>query len=127
MYTDSRDWQKLVDEVFTEYVDFDMSSAGAGAPKNLKALEICKNWKLGFHGIDEVHHQAGHYLFTINDDAADIYAYAVATHYKKSAGKGQTRNFVGSYDLKAILSDQGWRISAFKYNLKFIDGNAGLE
>jgi hypothetical protein len=127
MYTDSRDWQKLLDEVFTEFVDFDMSSAGAGAPKNLRASEICKTWKQGFHGIDAVHHQAGHYLVTINNNEADIYAYATATHYKKSAVKGHIRSFVGSYDLKAISTDQGWRIAGFKYNLKYIDGNPTLE
>lgn len=127
MYTDSRDWQKLFDEVFTEYVDFDMSSAGGGEPQNIKAGEICRMWKQGFHDIDAVHHQAGHYLITVNEPAAEIYAYAVATHYKKSAAKGHSRTFVGSYNLQARLTDQGWRIDAFKYNLKFVDGNSTLE
>ena len=127
MYTDSRDWQKLLDEVFTEYVDFDMSSAGAGAPKNMKAAEICKAWKQGFHGIDAVHHQAGQYLFNLQGETASIYAYAVAFHYKKAAAKGHSRSFIGSYDLQATSTDHGWRISTFKYNLKFIDGNASLE
>lgn len=127
MYTDSRDWQKLLDEVFTEYVDFNMSSAGGGTPQQLKAPEICKTWKLGFHDIDVVHHQAGHYVITVNESIADIYAYAVATHYKKAATMGLTRSFTGSYNLQATLTEQGWRISAFKYNLKYIEGNIGLE
>lgn len=127
MYTDSRDWQKLIEDVFTEHVDFDMSSAGGGAPQNLKAGEICKIWKHGFHDIDAVHHQAGHYLITINEFTAEIYAYAVATHYKKSATKGNTRTFVGSYNLQAIQLNDGWRLNAFKYNLKYIDGNSILE
>ncbi|MEO6720624.1 MAG: nuclear transport factor 2 family protein [Ferruginibacter sp.] len=127
MYTDSRDWQKLIDEVFTEYVDFDMSSAGAGPAKNLKALEICKMWKQGFHGIDSVHHQAGHYLITVNETSAEIYAYAVAMHFKKVATKGNTRSFVGSYNLQATNTEQGWRLTGFTYNLKFIDGNKELE
>jgi SnoaL-like protein len=127
MYTDSRDWQKLIDEVFTEYVDFDMSSAGAGEPKNLKAPEICKSWKQGFHGIDAVHHQAGHYLITVKGSTAEIYAYAVATHFKKNATKGNTRIFVGSYNLQATNTEQGWRVSGFKYNLKYTDGNKQLD
>ena len=127
MYTDSRDWQKLIDEVFTEYVDFDMSSAGAGPAKNLKAAEICKTWKQGFHGIDAVHHQAGHYIVTLNESTAEIYAYAVASHYKKSAIKGNTRSFVGSYNLQATTTTEGWRLSGFKYNLKYIDGNTRLD
>ncbi len=127
MYTDSRDWQKLIEEVFTDHVDFDMSSAGGGTPQRLKAGDICKTWKQGFHDVDAVHHQAGHYLITVSGSTADIYAYAVATHYKKSATKGHTRSFTGSYNLQATLLNEGWRLHAFKYNLKYADGNTTLE
>ncbi|MEP6951111.1 MAG: hypothetical protein ABI863_17620 [Ginsengibacter sp.] len=47
MYTDLKAWQKLIDEVFTEDVLFDMSSAGGDAPKTLKAKMICDTWKEG--------------------------------------------------------------------------------
>ena len=127
MYTDTGDWQKLIDEVFIEDVLFDMSSAGGNTPKTLKAKEICDMWKEGLKDLDAIHHQAGHYIIQVNSDTADIYAYAVASHYKKSATKGNTRTFTGSYDLKAINDTTGWRLSSFKYNLKFIDGNATLE
>lgn len=126
MYTDAQQWKKLLSEVFTEKVWFDMTSAG-GEAKNLSANEICKIWEQGFMGLDAVHHQAGHYLITINDQAADIYCYAIAMHYKKTATKGNSRMFVGSYDLKASKTEKGWRLTQFKYNLKYIDGNAKLE
>ena len=48
-------------------------------------------------------------------------------HYKKATIKGHTRSFVGSYDLKAMRTSDGWRLSGFKYNLKFTDGNTTLE
>lgn len=128
MYTDLQLWDKLLSDVFTEDIWFDMSSAGAGEPGSMKAALLCKSWKEGFTGLDSVHHQAGHYLIEMNENGnADIFAYAVAYHYKKAATKGQTRIFVGSYDLKAIQTSNGWRLSQFKYNLKFIDGNASLE
>jgi len=127
MYTDALQWKKLLEEVFTEQVYFDMSSASGEAPKTLTAKAICDMWQEGLCTLDAIHHQAGHYLITINADDADIYAYAVATHYKKNAIKGFTRTFVGSYDLKAVLTNNGWRLSQFKYNLKYIDGNAALE
>jgi hypothetical protein len=63
----------------------------------------------------------------VNGDKATIYGYAVAYHYKKAAVKGQSRSFIGSYDLEALRTDDGWRLSQFKYNLKYIDGNATLE
>ena len=127
MYTDALQWGKLITEVFAEKVLFDMSSASGEAPQTLTAKAICDMWQQGFSGLDAVHHQAGHYLITINSEGADIYAYAVATHYKKAAVKGNTRTFVGSYDLKAVRGITGWRLSQFKYNLKYIDGNLSLD
>jgi hypothetical protein len=126
MYTDLQQWDKLLAEVFTENVWFDTTSAG-GVAKSLPAKEICEIWKVGFVGLDAVHHQAGHYIIDVKNDEADIFAYAMATHYKKAATNGYTRMFVGSYDLKAKRTPQGWRLSQFKYNLKYIDGNATLE
>lgn len=126
MYTDALDWARLLREVFAEDVWFDMNSAGGGAPKRLTAKEICAMWEKGFADLDAVHHQAGHYLIDVTGNEAVIFAYAVALHYKASATRGKTRTFVGSYDLKAIRQAQGWRLTQFKYNLKFIDGNAEL-
>jgi hypothetical protein len=127
MYTDAREWQKLINEVFAEDVFFDMSSAGGGEGKTLKAKEICNTWKEALKDLDAVHHQGGHYLINVNGDDADIFGYAVATHYKKSATKGKTRAFVGSYNLRAVRNSNHWRLSSFKYNLKYIDGNESLE
>jgi len=126
MFTDAQQWQKLLDEVFVEEIWFDMSSIGAGQPKNIKAKALCEMWRQGFVGLDAVHHQAGHYIIEVNQINALIFGYAVAFHYKKSALNGKTRSFVGSYDLAAIRTDRGWRLSSFKYNLKFIDGKPDL-
>ena len=127
MYTDARQWALLLQEVFAKDVWFDMSSAGGGEPKLLPAVVICDMWKEGFKDLDAVHHQAGHYLITIKEGTAAIYAYATATHFKKAATKGNTRAFVGSYHLEAQQTPEGWRLNQFTYNLKFIDGNANLE
>ena len=127
MYTDAQDWDRLLSEVFVDEVWFDMSSAGGGEPKALPAKEICNLWKNGFAGLDSVHHQAGHYLIEEMEGEAVIFAYAVAFHYKAAALQGKTRMFVGSYDLRAIKLHIGWRLTHFKYNLKFIGGNASLE
>jgi hypothetical protein len=58
VYTDNRQWKKLLDEVFTGSVLFDMSSAGGGDPVTISAKEVCDKWEKGFEGIDAVHHQA---------------------------------------------------------------------
>ena len=127
VYTDTRQWSKLLSEVFTEEVLFDMSSAGVGAPTKMKAVKICDMWRAGFEGIDHVHHQSGNFIVDLNTEIeANIFCYAVATHFKQSATKGKTREFVGSYNLHASLTDLGWRLDGFQYNLKYVNGNTDL-
>ncbi len=126
IHTDYQEWDKLLSMVFAPEVIFDMSSVGAGEAKTVKVEEICQMWAKGFEGLDGIHHQAGHYLISIDGSVAKVFAYAVASHYKESATKGKTRSFTGSYDIALTLTSAGWRINAFKYNLKFADGNLDL-
>lgn len=50
-----------------------------------------------------------------------------ASHYLPNPSGRNTRTFVGSYDLSLERAAGRWRISAFKFNLKYIDGNRELE
>ncbi|MVM37635.1 hypothetical protein GO730_08525 [Spirosoma sp. HMF3257] len=127
MYTDDRNWQGLINEIFTTDVYLDMESNGGAPPGMVTAQAITDGWHQGFQGVDAIHHQGGHYLITVNGDQADVYGYAVATHYRTAAIHGKTRTFVGSYDIKAERTGNGWRINHLKYNLKYADGNASLQ
>lgn len=128
VYTDYRYCEKLAREVFSETILFDMSGQGPGQARTMTATEICDMWHKGFAGIDHVHHQAGNFIVNFNNEGveADIFCYAIAVHYKNSANNGKTREFVGSYDLHARLTDLGWRLDSFRYNLKYISGNKDL-
>jgi hypothetical protein len=125
VYTDMQDWKKLQAEVFSDDVFFDMSSMG-GPKSETTSRAICDTWKKGFAGIDSINHLSGNYLVHINDITATVFAYATATHYKESAAKGKTREFVGTYDISLMKHGIGWRIYRFKYTLKFKTGNADL-
>ncbi len=127
MYCDAKQWDKMISEVFTPAIWFDASSLGAGEPRSMQAKDVCEMWKEGLAGLDAIHHQSGHYLITVQNNKADIYAYATATHYKKAATRGNTRTFTGSYDLKAERTGNGWRLTQFKFNLKYMEGNISLE
>ncbi|MFN7119442.1 MAG: nuclear transport factor 2 family protein [Saprospiraceae bacterium] len=122
IYTDEQEWEKLQNEVFTKEIWFDMSSLGAEA-KTMQAKEVCDMWQSGFAGIDAVNHLSGNHLVTINGAEADVFTYATATHYKKAAQQGNTRTFVGTYALHLLQTQHGWRINAFQYNLKYMEGN----
>ncbi|MDJ0834796.1 MAG: nuclear transport factor 2 family protein [Gammaproteobacteria bacterium] len=127
VYTDEQNWNALQTEVFTNEVLFDMVSVGAESVETKTAEEITQMWDAGFEGLDAVHHQAGNYIVDIDDDTADVKAYAVASHYKKAATEGNIREFIGSYDIGLVRNSQGWRINEFKYNLKYLDGNLELK
>ncbi|HEY1869964.1 MAG TPA: nuclear transport factor 2 family protein [Chitinophagaceae bacterium] len=125
VYTDLQEWNKLQAEVFTENVFFDMSSLG-GEKKNTTARDICETWKKGFAGIDSVNHLAGNYIIEMAGQTANAFAYATATHYRKAAVNGTTRDFIGSYEIHLAKTEKGWRINQFRYNLKFTTGNIDL-
>jgi hypothetical protein len=125
IYTDMQEWEKLQNEVFSEDVFFDMSSLG-GKKAETSSKEICETWRNGFVGIDSINHLAGNYLVQINDTIAKVFAYATATHYKESATKGKTREFVGTYNISLMKHGIGWRIYQFKYDLKYSTGNIDL-
>jgi len=124
IYTDYQQWDKLLSEVFKETVHFDMKSISGHAPEKLKAVDICSMWREGFAGLDAVHHQAGNFLvnFQADETTAIVFCYAIASHFKKSAPKSKTREFVGSYEFHVVLTDEGWRIDSFIYNLKYVNG-----
>lgn len=125
IYTDTQDWEKLQDEVFSNDVFFDMSSLG-GKKERVTSREICDIWQNGFKGIDSINHLAGNYLVKIDDNIATVFAYATAIHYKGAATNGTTREFIGTYDVSLMKHGIGWRIYQFKYDLKFISGNIDL-
>lgn len=129
VYTDSQQWDNLVKEVFKEKVLFDMTSLGSGPAKEMTAVAICDLWRKGFVGIDHVHHQSGNFIVDFNEESveADVFCYAIASHYRQSATKGKTREFTGSYRFHAAFTDLGWRLDSFQYNLKFITGNEELK
>ena len=125
VFTDQHDWTGLQSEVFTPDVDFDMTSMG-GENKKMTSKVICETWEEGFKDIDVSNHLAGNYLIKVQNDSAFVEAYATATHYKKAAKEGQTRQFVGTYEIRLDRVQDDWRISAFRYSLLFATGNLQL-
>lgn len=125
--TDARDWAG-VRACLTDTVHFDMTSLAGGQPADVPAEQIIAGWTTGLAPIESVHHQAGNFRITVHGDEADAFCYAIALHYRRTRSGRNTRTFVGSYDMKLVNeADDAWRISAFRFNLKFIDGNVDLE
>ena len=126
IYTDHQYWDKLQNDVFTKFVHLDMTSM-RGEAKEMLANQICKIWEKGMENLDAVNHLGGNYLITINGQKASAFAYSTTTHYKKSAKNGNTRDFIGTYNLELVKEQLHWRISKIKYNLRYISGNLNLK
>lgn len=124
--TDNRDWAR-VKECFTAEVLFDMTSLAGGEPATLTSQQIVDAWNTGLKALKVVHHQAGNYVVTINGSEAEAFCYGLASHYLPNKTNQNTRTFVGSYDFHLLKQERQWRIDKFKFNLKYVDGNANLE
>ena len=124
--TDNRDWA-LVKNCFAPSVLFDMSSLGAGEPKHLTPDDIVTAWDTGLKPLKAIHHQAGNYIVEVSGTKAGAFCYGIASHYLPNKSNKNTRTFVGSYEFELLKDSGHWRITMFKFNLKYIDGNPDLE
>lgn len=124
--TDNRDWDS-VKNCFASTVLFDMSSMGAGEPKEFRPDDIAVMWETGLKPLQAIHHQAGNFIVKINGSEAELFCYGIAIHYLPNKTNSNTRTFVGSYDFTLKKEIDEWKIRRFRFNLKFIDGNKELE
>jgi hypothetical protein len=124
--TDRREWN-AVREVFAPQVMFDMSSLTGAAAATMTGAQIAKGWEEGLRPLRAVHHQAGNFQTKIDGPDADARCYAIATHFLPNPTGRNTRTFVGSYDFHLKKLDGRWRITLFRFNVKYVDGNLELE
>jgi hypothetical protein len=124
--TDKRDWPG-VRRCLAETVLFDMVSMTGGSPSRLTPDQIVSGWEEGLRPIEVVHHQAGNFRVDVRGDQATAFCYGIASHYRSTRSGRNTRVFVGSYDFHLLRLEGRWQIDSFRFNLKFIDGNAELE
>lgn len=118
--TDERDWEQITN-LFSPQVEFDMSSLSGQKMTVETGKAISDMWKQGLSSIPVVHHQSGNYLIEINGDQATVFNYGMATHHFPKDKKLRTRWFVGNYNWKLKKIDNQWKITAIKFNKKYVD------
>lgn len=124
--TDNRDWD-AVRACFAPRVHFDMTSLAGGEPASLTPAEITEAWEKGLAALDAIHHQTGNHRVWFDGEEARAFCYGTATHYRKTWSGRNTRTFVGSYDFSLRRHGAEWRITSFRFNLKYMDGNLKLD
>jgi SnoaL-like domain len=104
-----------------------MTSLAGGQPSQMSSEQVAAGWEEGLRSIEAVHHQAGNYRVKLQGEQATAFCYGIASHYRKTRSGRNTRVFVGSYDFHLRLVRHRWLIDRFRFNLKYVDGNAELE
>lgn len=124
--TDNRDWD-TVKQLFAPTVLFDVTSMVGGDPVTMTPGDIVAAWDKGLKPLKAIHHQAGNYIVSVDQDRAEVFCYGIASHYLPNKTNLNTRIFVGSYNFHLTMNSDTWQIDKFKFNLKYIDGNPNLE
>ena len=124
--TDERNWPGVL-LCLAPRVRFDMTSVAGGEPTEIAAEEIVAAWDRGLRPIQAVHHQIGNLRVDLHDTRATAACYGVACHYLPTRSGKNTRTFVGTYDFELEKHADRWRITLFRFNLRFLDGNPELE
>lgn len=123
---DNRDWER-VRACLADSVHFDVTSIGGPAPSDMTPEQITDTWESGLAPIEHVHHQSGNFLIRLQGDQAECFCYGIALHHRRVRSGNNTRRFVGSYDYRLARVEGRWRITQFKFDAKFVDGNLELE
>ena len=124
--TDERDWG-AVRAVLAPTLDFDMTSVAGGEPQRLGGDQVAAMWEQGLAPITAVHHQAGNFRVQLGAEEARASCYGIAYHYRVHPSGRNTRVFVGSYSFRLREGGGRWRITSFRFTVKFVDGNPTLE
>ena len=121
---DNRDWD-AVRSCFTPKVLFN-TTLTEGNPEILPRDQIIGDWQEGLECLDALHHQLGNFLVRFNENEVNVFCYGMAYHYLTTRSNRNTKLFVGSYDIRLVLHDEVWKITAFTFNSKFVAGNLKL-
>ena len=124
--TDTRDWAMVCDALAPR-LHVDMTSLAGGEPMEMASVELAAAWETGLKPIQAVHHHAGNYRVAFHGEEAEAFCYGTATHYRPTRSGQNVRTFVGSYDFRLAKLEGSWRITSFRFNLKYVDGNRELE
>jgi hypothetical protein len=124
--TDARAWDR-VRRCLADRVRLDMTSLRGGTPQDLTAAQVTDGWAAGLRNLEHVHHQVGNLQIQVQQDTATAFCNGIAFHYRTTASGENVQRFVGSYDIGLTRADSRWTITAFRFNVKFVDGNMDLD
>lgn len=130
-YADQGDWDQVAAQFHPEGAVLDYTSyanASAGTSDDLPTLlpaEIVGAWQTVLPGYDRTHHLMGTESVQLDGDTATTTANIYATHILENNGE-DTWVFIGDYQHELVKTDDGWKITFMRANLRAQLGNENL-
>ena len=130
-FADQGDWDQVAAQFHPEGAVLDYTSyanASAGTSAELPTLlpaEIVGAWQTVLPGYDRTHHLMGTESVLVDGDTATTTANIYATHILENDGE-DTWVFIGDYQHELAKTDDGWKITFMRANLRAQLGNENL-
>ncbi|MCG7522476.1 nuclear transport factor 2 family protein [Ruegeria sp. Ofav3-42] len=130
-YADQGDWDMVAaqfhpDGAVLDYTSYANASAGTSADlPTLLPAQIVAAWQTVLPGYDRTHHLMGTESVSIQGDTATTTSNIHATHILENEGEN-TWVFIGDYQHELAKTDQGWKITFMRANLRAQLGNENL-
>lgn len=130
-FADQGDWDQVAAQFHPEGAVLDYTSyanASAGTSDDLPTLlpaEIVGAWQTVLPGYDRTHHLMGTESVQIDGDTATTTANIYATYVLENEGE-DIWVFIGDYQHELVKTEDGWKITFMRANLRAQLGNETL-
>jgi len=124
--TDEGRWEDVT-ACFSPKVLYDASSLNGVKASRTTPKRIVEQWQTGLRGLTASHNQIGNLLVNVEGDEAGAFCYGTTTHFFPNPTGGNIHTFVGTYDFHLSRLEGRWTIDAYRFNLKYEDGNLLLS
>jgi len=119
---DTKDWDALPPTVFTDRVEVDFESTGAGPAFETDRTTFIDGLRTFFAGWQATHHAITNHRIHVEGDAATIRAHIHAQHWLSPELAAPHRNrwlVVGFYDDEAVRTSDGWRLRKVRLTVTY--------
>ena len=119
---------ELFRSCFTERVDIDFSSMGAGRHAGIAVGDWLEQVYAGMGGFDATHHVSSNHQHALRGDEATCVSYLVAEHFLFGARDGEDASLTlgGFYTNELVRLATGWRIRATTLTITWHRGSLAL-
>lgn len=117
---------ELFRSCFTERVDIDFSSMGAGRHAAIAVDAWIEQVYAGMGGFDATHHVSSNHMHELRGDRATCVSYLVAEHFLFEDAGERSLTLGGHYTNQLVRTPAGWRICASTLTVTWHRGSLAL-